>query len=83
MHHPWPTFPAHGDPNEQDDRPPLPPLALSIELEPEILVRGSRLRQWGLRLTIPKSDDAHGSFTINCGRLAPLTTTTALGSERL
>ena len=67
IHHPWPTFPGHGYPHEQDGRPPVPPLALSIELEPEILVRGSRLRQWGLRLTIPKSDDPHGTFKINCG----------------
>jgi hypothetical protein len=66
IHHPSPSF-GHDDTNEQDSRPAIPPLALSIELEPEILVRGSRLRQWGLRLTVPKSDDSHGSFKINCG----------------
>jgi hypothetical protein len=45
----------------------IPPLALSIELEPEALIRGRRLRRWGLRLTVPKSDDEHGRVTIDFG----------------
>jgi hypothetical protein len=47
--------------------PAIPPLALCIELEQEALVRGNRLREWGLRLTVPKSDDAHGRVSIDCG----------------
>jgi hypothetical protein len=45
----------------------IPPLALSIELEPEALIRGRRFRRWGLRLTVPKSDDEHGRVSIDFG----------------
>jgi hypothetical protein len=66
IQHPWPSLPGTGgDPAR--DGPSIPPLTLSIELEQETLVRGNRLREWGLRLTIPKSDDAHGRVSINCG----------------
>lgn len=65
IHHPWPTYPGYT--NQENDGPPIPPLALGIVLEPETLVRGTRLRQWGLRLTIPKSDDEHGRISIACG----------------
>lgn len=47
---------------------PIQPLAISIELEPEVSVRRKQLRQWGLRLTVPKADEGHGKFTLDCGR---------------
>jgi hypothetical protein len=46
---------------------PIDPLLLSIEIEPESAARGRPLRRWGLRLTIPKSDEPHGQISIDCG----------------
>lgn len=51
----------------------IAPLSVSIELEPEALIRGKRFRRWGLRLTIPKSDDEHGRITIDFGAGSPKT----------
>jgi hypothetical protein len=44
-----------------------PHLQISIELEPENEVRRNRGRQWGLRLTIPKSEDGHGQISVDTG----------------
>jgi len=49
----------------------VPPLAVSIELEPEAMLRGRRLRRWGLRLTVPKSDDEHGRILVDFGTGQP------------
>lgn len=47
--------------------PAVSPLLLSIQLEPETLVRGKHLRRWSLSLTVPKSHDEHGKVTIDFG----------------
>ena len=39
---------------------PNDPLLLSIELQPETMLRGRKPRGWELRLTVPKSDGTHG-----------------------
>jgi hypothetical protein len=49
------------------DGPPIPPLALSIELDPVPEARLKGLRNWKLALTVPKAPDTHGSITIDCG----------------
>ena len=46
--------------------PPIDPLRLSIELEPEYDARRGP-RKWLLRLTVPKSPDEHGRVSIDCG----------------
>ena len=45
----------------------ISPLSLNIQLEPEALVRGKRLRRWSLGLTVPKSYDEHGKVTVDFG----------------
>lgn len=51
---------------QADEGPPIEPLRLSIELEPEYDSRRGP-RKWVLRLTVPKSDDEHGIVSIDCG----------------
>lgn len=46
--------------------PPVDPLLLSIELEPDYDARRGP-RKWGLRLTVAKSPDDHGTVQIDCG----------------
>lgn len=52
---------------EDLDGPPIPPLALSIELDPVPEARLKGRRNWKLALTVPKAPDTHGSITIDCG----------------
>jgi len=59
LRHPWRT-------TEPYQGPPIDPLRLSIELEPEYDARRGP-RKWLLRLTVPKSPDEHGRVSINCG----------------
>jgi hypothetical protein len=69
----WP-YPRYGD---DMDGPPLPPLALSIELDPVPEARLKGLRAWQLALTVPKAPDTHGSITVDCGSGPPRTITLA------
>jgi hypothetical protein len=57
-----------GSGNSNESARSISPLAVSIELEPEASVRRGQLRQWGLRLTVPKADQGYGKFTLDCGR---------------
>ena len=66
IQHPRPSFPGATDGLARHETG-IPPLSLSIELEQEALIRGNRLREWGLRLTVPKSDDPHGRLSIDLG----------------
>lgn len=67
------SYPArYGD---DTDGPPIPPLALSIELDPVPEARLKGLRNWQLALTVPKAPDTHGSITIDCGSGSPRTIT--------
>lgn len=56
-----------GGPGAGSNYRPNAPLLLSIELEPESMLRGRKLRGWELRLTVPKAEDARGRITIDCG----------------
>ena len=60
LRHPWRTT------DEPYQGPPIDPLRLSIELEPDYDARRGP-REWLLRLTVPKSPDAHGRVSIDCG----------------
>jgi hypothetical protein len=55
------------------DGPSIPPLALSIELDPAPESRLKDFRNWQLALTVPKAPDTHGSISIDCGLGAPRT----------
>jgi hypothetical protein len=56
---------------EDSEGPPIPPLALSIELDPTMEARLKGLRKWKLALTVPKAPDTHGLISIDCGAGAP------------
>jgi hypothetical protein len=62
-----PLTPSTDHLDEQRETGPRPYLQLSVELEPETNLRGRRLRQWGLRLTVPKSLETHGQLQVDCG----------------
>lgn len=66
IQHPRPSLPCASDGLARHETG-VPPLSLSIELEQDGLIRGNRLREWGLRLTVPKSDDPHGRVSIDLG----------------
>lgn len=62
------TWPGYGAPTgPTSNYRPSDPLLLNIELQPESVSRGKRLRGWELRLTVPKSEDTHGQIAIDCG----------------
>lgn len=65
---PWPSPSRYDD---ELDGPPVPPLALGIELDPVPESRLKGLRNWQLALTVPKAPDTHGSISIDCGTGAP------------
>jgi hypothetical protein len=60
-----PTAPSRfdNDPNAA----PIPPLTLSIELDPVAEMRLRGPRNWKLAITVPKAPDAHGMVRIDCG----------------
>ena len=61
---PPPSRHEWGEPQDGSVRPQL---QLGIELEPETNLKASRLRKWGLRLTVPKSTQLHGQIQVDCG----------------
>ena len=51
--------------------PPIPPLLLSIELDPTPQSRLADKRDWKLALTVPKAPDTRGLVRIDCGAGTP------------
>lgn len=64
---PAPRYDIHADANA----PPIPPLLISIELDPTPQSRLTGNRDWKLALTVPKASDAHGMVRIDCGAGTP------------
>jgi hypothetical protein len=60
-------LPSRHEWGEPEDGGVRPQLQLGIELEPETHPKASRLRRWGLRLTVPKSTQRHGQIQVDCG----------------
>ncbi|UPJ47663.1 hypothetical protein IVB30_31010 [Bradyrhizobium sp. 200] len=59
------------DIDAEANAPPIPPLLLSIELDPTPQSRLTGHRDWKLALTVPKAPDTHGSVRIDCGAGTP------------
>lgn len=62
---------ARYDFDAKSNAPPIPPLSLSIELDPAPQSRLTGNRDWKLALTVPKAPDSHGSVRIDCGTGMP------------
>ena len=67
IQNPWPIIPTSPRDGAAPENERIPPLALSITIEPEAAIRRNRLRGWSLVLTVPKSADDHGQIMIDCG----------------
>lgn len=66
-----PTFgPPSTGPTRLIKAIPLP--LLCIELEPDSKWRPGQGRRWGLRLSLPKSEDSHGKIQLDDGHLKPV-----------
>ncbi len=65
IHHPFPTGSTSGEGRESPEI--VPPMALSLALQPEAELRGRRLRGWSLALTVPRSPDSRGHVSVDCG----------------
>jgi hypothetical protein len=65
IHHPFPTGSTSGEGREGPEI--IPPMALSLALQPKAELRGRRLQGWRLALTVPRSPDSRGHVSVDCG----------------